>query len=83
MEPSAAAEASADKWFEIVGVVRDFGVTPDDEGNEQPYVFHAASPGTASPLVMSVRMRNNPAPLVARLPAIAAGVGPPNMVALN
>jgi putative ABC transport system permease protein len=74
MEPSAAAEASADKWFEIVGVVRDFGVTPDDEGNEQPYVFHAASPGTASPLVMSVRMRSNPAPLVARLPAIAAGV---------
>jgi putative ABC transport system permease protein len=74
MEQSAAAEASADKWFEIVGVVRDFGVTPDDEGNEQPYVFHAASRGTASPLVMSVRMRGNPAPLVARLPAIAAGV---------
>jgi hypothetical protein len=74
MEQSAAAEASADKWFEIVGVVRDFGVTPDDEGNEQPYVFHAVSPGTASPLVMSVRMRGNPAPLVARLPAIAAGV---------
>lgn len=74
MEQSAAADASADEWFEIVGVVRDFGVTPDDEGNEQPYVFHAASPGTASPLVLSVRMRGNPAPLVARLPAIAAGV---------
>jgi hypothetical protein len=74
MGQSAAAEASADKWFEIVGVVRDFGVTPDDEDNEQPYVFHAASPGTASPLVMSVRMRGNPASLAARLPAIAAGV---------
>jgi putative ABC transport system permease protein len=74
MEPSAAAEASADKWFEIVGVVRDFGVTPDDEGRERPYVFHAASPGAVSPLVMSVRVRGNPAPLVARLPAIATGV---------
>ena len=31
---SAAADASADKWFEIVGVVRDFGLDPDDQGNE-------------------------------------------------
>ena len=73
-EPSAAAEASADKWFEIVGVVRDFGLDPDDEGNEQPYVFHAASAETVSPLVMSVRVRGNPATLAARLPVIAADV---------
>jgi putative ABC transport system permease protein len=74
MEPAAAAEASADKWFEIVGVVRDFGLTPDDAGNERPYVFHAASSGTALPLVISVRVRGNPAPLAARLPFIAADV---------
>ena len=64
----------ADKWFEIVGVVRDFGLDPDDEGNEQAYVFHAASAGTVSPLVMSVRVRGNPATLAARLPVIAADV---------
>jgi putative ABC transport system permease protein len=74
MEPSAAAEASADKWFEIVGVVRDFGLTPDDAGNERPYVFHAASSGTVLPLVISVRVRSHPAPLAARLPFIAADV---------
>ena len=73
-EPSAAAESSADKWFEIIGVVRDFGLTPDDYGNEQPYVFHAASAETVSPLVMSVRVRGNPATLAARLPVIAANV---------
>ena len=67
---SSAAEPS----FEIVGVVRDFGLDPDDEGNERPYVFHAASPGTVSPLVMSVRVRGNPAALAARLPRIAADV---------
>jgi hypothetical protein len=61
-------------WFEIVGVVRDFGLDPDDEGNEVPYVFHAASAGTVSAFVMSVRMRGNPAPLAARLPVIAATV---------
>jgi putative ABC transport system permease protein len=73
-EPSAAAEASADRWFEIVGVVRDLGLDPDDEGNELPYVFHAASAGTVSSLVLSVRMRGNPATLAARLPVIAATV---------
>jgi hypothetical protein len=69
----ARAEASAvEPWFEIVGVVRNVGLDPDDAGDERPYVFHAASPGTVSPLVISVRVRGNPATLVARLPIIAA-----------
>ncbi|HLG54010.1 MAG TPA: ABC transporter permease [Vicinamibacterales bacterium] len=73
-EPSAAAGASADKPFEIVGVVRDLGLDPGEQGDEAAYVFHAASAATVSPLVMSVRLRGNPATLAARLPVIAAGV---------
>ena len=73
-EPSAAAEASADKWFEIVGVVRDIGLDPDDLGDEPPFVFHTASADTVSPFVLSVRMRGNPATLAARLPVLAADV---------
>ncbi len=69
---SAASEA--DQWFEIVGVVRDLGLNPDDEGNESACVFHAASAGTVSALVMSARMRGNPGTLAARLPVIAADV---------
>jgi putative ABC transport system permease protein len=61
-------------WFEIVGVVRDIGLDPDDEGNETPHVFHAASAERVSPLVMSVRVRGNPGTLAARLPVIAATV---------
>ena len=61
-------------WFEIVGVVRDVGLDPDDSGDELPFVFHVASAESVSPLVISVRMRGNPAPLAARLPVIAAGV---------
>jgi hypothetical protein len=61
-------------WFEIVGVVRDVGLDPDDWGDEQAYVFHAASAGTVSPFVMSVRVRSNPATLAARLPVMAANV---------
>jgi putative ABC transport system permease protein len=67
-------EASADQWFEIVGVVRDIGLDPDDEGDESPMVFHLASAGTVSALVMTVRVRGNPATLAARLPVIAADV---------
>ncbi len=73
-EPSAAAEASADKPFEIVGVVRDLGLDPGEQGDEAAYVFHAASAATVSPLVMSVHLRGNPATLAARLPRIAADV---------
>jgi predicted permease len=72
---SAAPDASAaEPWFEIVGVVRDFGLDPDDLGNERPFVFHAASAGTPAPVVMSVRVRGNPAALAARLPFVAANV---------
>jgi cell division protein FtsX len=71
---AARSNVAAEPWFEIVGVVRDFGLDPDDEGDERPFVFHAASAGTVSPLVMSVHLRGNPASLAARLPVIAAGV---------
>jgi predicted permease len=60
--------------FEIVGVVRDLGLDPGEQGDEPVYVFHAASAATVSPLTMSVRLRGNPATLAARLPVIAAGV---------
>ncbi len=73
-EPSAAAEASADKPFEIVGVVQDLGLDPGEQGDEAAYVFHAASAATVSRIIMSVRLRGNPATLAARLPTIAAGV---------
>jgi hypothetical protein len=69
-----SAASVQDLWFEIVGVVRDVGLDPDDSGDELPVVFHAASAEAMSPLMMTVRMRGNTAPLAARLPLIAADV---------
>ena len=54
--------------------MRDFDLDPDDKGDEQPCVFHAATAGAMSPLLMSVRMRGSPAALAARLPVIATMV---------
>jgi hypothetical protein len=73
--PSGRPDTSAaERWFEIVGVVRDVGLDPDDLGDERPFVFHAASAGTVSPLVMSVHLSGSAASLAARLPIIAADV---------
>ncbi len=61
-------------WREIVGVVRDFGLDPDDNGNELPHVFYAVPAGALSSVVMSVRVRGNPGVLAARLPLVAAAI---------
>ena len=62
-------------WLEIVGVVRDIGMTPTDLG-EAPYVFRAVSPATAAPLVMGVRVSGDPSALAPRLRAIALDLDP-------
>ena len=72
-----ANAASTEPWFEIVGVVRDLGLNPEDRGpccEEAPFVYHAASAETIAPYVLSVRVRDNPAALSARLPRVAAAV---------
>jgi predicted permease len=72
---ASAGSASPEPWFEIVGMVRDIGMTPTDAG-EAPYVFHAASPATANPLVMAVRTAGDPAAVAPRVRAIAVGLDP-------
>jgi hypothetical protein len=69
-----ASPMAWEPYGEIVGIVRDFGLDPDDDGNEGAHVFVAASPATMPSLVMSVRMRDNPSSLAARLPLVAAAV---------
>jgi hypothetical protein len=72
--PSDDPEVPA-PWFEIVGVARDIGMTPTDNG-EAPYVYHAASPGMLLQAVMGVRANGDPALLEPRVRAIAAELDP-------
>ena len=67
--------ARPEPWFEIVGVVRDIGMTPTDLG-EAPYIFRAVTPATAYPLVMGVRTSADTAGLAPRLRVLAASVDP-------
>jgi predicted permease len=61
-------------WMEVVGMVRDIGMTPTDFG-EAPYVFRAASPATVYPAVMAIRVNGDPALLAPRVRMLAAGLG--------
>ncbi|HJR58466.1 MAG TPA: ABC transporter permease [Vicinamibacterales bacterium] len=71
----AGNPAAPDPWLEIVGMVRDIGMTPTDLG-EAPYVFRAVSPAAAYPLIVGVRMAGDPASLAPRLRTIAAALEP-------
>jgi predicted permease len=67
---ASADSATPQPWLEIVGMVRDVGMTPTDRG-EAPYVYRAVTPATASPLVMGVRVSGDPTALAPRLRAVA------------
>ena len=62
-------------WFEIVGIVQDFSMTPTDLG-EAPYIYHPASAGSVAPLVMGVRARGDRAAVAQRVRAVAGELGP-------
>lgn len=71
---AGGSASAAEPSFDIVGVVRDLGLDPGEQGDEAAYVFHAATAATVSPLIMNVRLRGGPATLAARLPTLAADV---------
>ena len=72
---ATSSPAPPQPWLEIVGMVRDVGMTPTDLG-EAPYLFRAAAPATASPLVLGVRIGGDPEALAPRLRAIALDLDP-------
>ena len=71
---AASGSQPPEPWMEIIGMVRDIGMTPTDFG-EAPYVFRAASPATVNPAVMAIRVKGDPALLAPRVRVLAAGLG--------
>ena len=67
--------ATPEPWFEIVGVVRDIGMTPTDLG-EAPYLYLPGSVATVASPVMGIRTANDPAQLAPRLRDLASALDP-------
>ena len=62
-------------WLEIVGVVRDIGMTPTDLG-EAPYVFRATTPAAASTVVLGVHVAGDAAAFAPRVREVATALDP-------
>jgi hypothetical protein len=66
------------RWYEIVGIVRDFpaGVSPGMRGS-QLRLYHAVAPGQVQPVNIALRVRGGaPSTFARRLPEVAAAVHP-------
>jgi hypothetical protein len=71
-EPAAADEAP---WYEVVGVVADFGMAFGGDRREAG-VYHPVAPGGAYPAHLAVRVRGEPGAFAPRLAGLAAAVDP-------
>ena len=67
-------ELPSDDWYEIVGLVRDFGWTLD-QPQEQAAMYYPRPANGETPISMAVRVRD-PEAFAPRLRAIAAGLSP-------
>jgi len=75
---AALRDMESGRWYEIVGIVRDFptGVSPAGRG-AQLKVYHALAAGQVQPAAILVRMRGSaPSAFSQRLREIAAAVDP-------
>jgi putative ABC transport system permease protein len=75
---SAAQDVEAGRWYEIVGIVRDFptGVSPGML-DSQLKLYHAVAAGQVQPVNIALRVRGGaPSTFARRLPEVAAAVDP-------
>ena len=72
---ASSSPAATEPWFEIVGMVRDIGMTPTDLG-EAPYLYLPGSLATVPSPVVGVRTANDPVALAPRLREMASKLDP-------
>jgi putative ABC transport system permease protein len=74
----ATPNVNPGRWYEIVGIVRDFpaGVSPG-MNDSQLRIYHPVAAGQLQPVNLSIRVRGgSPATFAPHLPEIAAAVDP-------
>jgi hypothetical protein len=67
-------------WYEVVGVVRDFGIDPEDRDprrdSRRARIYHPLVPGGSHPVRMAVHTTGDPLLFASRLRSIARDVEP-------
>ena len=68
------SERELGPWHEIVGVVTDLEASGGDDGGETTYIYRAASAAELDPVVVTVRVAGDAAPLAPRVATLARQV---------
>ncbi len=77
--PSRSQDGAAkepEPWFQIVGVVKELGMTYPAHRDRDPGIYFPLAMDSSGPLYMAVHAKGDPMSLVPRVRAIAAAVDP-------
>jgi putative ABC transport system permease protein len=80
LTPQNAAKSANQPWHQVVGVVRDFGIDPEDHDprrdSRRARIYHPLVPGGSYPVRMAVHTTGDPLLFASRLRSIARDVEP-------
>jgi len=75
-----ATKSATEPWHQVVGVVRDFGIDPEDDDprgdSRRARIYHPLVPGGSYPVRMAVHTTGDPLLFASRLRSIASDVEP-------
>jgi len=75
-----AATAANEPWYQVVGLVRDFGIDPEERDprrdSKRARIYHPLVPGGSYPVRMAVHTTGDPLLFASRLRSIARDVAP-------
>ena len=76
----SAPQNGKDPWYQVVGVVRDLGIDPEDRDSRRDsrraLIYHPLVPGGSYPVRMAVHTTGDPLLFASRLRSIARDVEP-------
>jgi len=69
-------DAAAEPWYEIIGVVRDLGMSYGEWDPKEAGIYHPRVPGSVLPVHVAVHLRDARGDVAQRIRPIAASVDP-------
>ena len=75
-EQQTGAPSANQPWYQVVGVVRDLAIDPEERGSRRARIYHPLVPGGSYPVRIAVHTTGDPLLFASRLRSIAREVDP-------